>query len=78
MDGGVSFIQASERRLELLSKSEVVWCGDGKKLRVAFFFFLLPLLGGIMGGKEDMVLGHSERSASEAGWSRGVGGKPEA
>ena len=33
-------------------------------------------LGGRMGGKEDMDLGQSERSASEAGWSRVVGGEP--
>ena len=33
-------------------------------------------MGGRMGGKEDMDLGQSERSASEAGWSRVVGGEP--
>ena len=72
------FVQASERRLELLSKSEVVGVGTAKKLRGAFFFSFFPLLGGIMGGKEDMEARASKRSL--CGWlGRGVlGGSPEA
>ena len=49
-------VQASERRLELLSKSEVVWCWGRQKVESTFFsllssfFFFFPL-GGIMGGR---------------------------
>jgi hypothetical protein len=52
--------------------------GTAKKLRGAFFFFL-PLLGGIMGGKEDMEA-RASRAAQVCGWlGRGVlGGSPEA
>jgi hypothetical protein len=52
--------------------------GTAKKLRGAFFFF--PLLGGIMGGKEDMEAGVGRSKRSLCGWlGRGVlGGSPEA
>jgi hypothetical protein len=70
-------VQASERRLELLSKSEVVCVGVGdygmgtaKKLRGGSSpsFHFRGHLGVRLGGKEVWRLGRSKRSASEAGW----------
>jgi hypothetical protein len=74
----LSTIQASERRLELLSKSEVVWCGEAKKLRVSFHF------GGHYGGQRRggyyNIIGRKQRRqrTSVAGLvGRGVlGGSP--
>ena len=58
----------------------ISWGRQKVESYVFFFFFSSSTLGGIMGGsiggKEDMDLGQSERSASEAGWSRVVGGEP--
>ena len=36
-------VQASERRLELLSKSEVVWCGKGVGVRVVSDYHIIYL-----------------------------------
>ena len=51
--------------------------GEGKKVESCVLLLFLSFhFWGHLGGKGDMELGICERSASVAGWLRGVGGEP--